>query len=73
MYNGEEAAPAGGQDLKFSASDITFLFSISKYGRSQSFTRSSVFVITLSLFGHSSHTGGQLTPTGGLKLINFYF
>ena len=66
------------------------MYLIPKYGRLQSFTRSttlcyhiiyiwpsftrsSLVVITLFIFGHLGHTWGKLTPTDGLKLINFYF
>ena len=69
----EGAAPASGQVWKFFTSDITCLFSTPKYGGSQSSTRSSLFVITIFIFGHSGHTRGQLTATSGLKFINFYF
>lgn len=47
---------------RFPTSDLAYLFSISKLGRLQSFTRSSLFVITLSISGYSGHTEGQLTP-----------
>ena len=60
---------------KFSTSDMTCLFSYPKYGRLQSITRSSHFVITLFIFGHSCHNRGcgQLTPTSTLKLFNCSF
>ena len=44
---------------------MSCLFSTRNYGRLQSFTRSSLFAITLFIFGHSGRIWGQLTPTGG--------
>ena len=38
--------------------DMTCLFSILKYGRLQSFTRSYLFVVMLFIFGHWGHSGG---------------
>ena len=87
--NEEGAAPEGGQDLKIPYIWCNMYF-IPKYGRLQSFarsttlcyhiiyiwpsfTRSPLIVITLFIFVHLGHTWGKLTPTDGLKLINFYF
>ena len=48
---------------KFSTSDITCLFSIRNYYWLKSFTRLSLFVITLFIFGCLGYARGQLTPT----------
>ena len=56
----------------FSISVITYLLSIPIYDKIQGFTRSFFFVIMLFIFGHSGHNEEQLTPTGGLKLFNFF-
>ena len=58
---------------KFSTSDITCLFSIPKYSWLQGFTKISLFVITLFIFGQLGYARGQLTLKDGMNFINFYF